>query len=97
MGKNTSSNSANNTANNSDANLMAELQRLRAENEALKAQKNAARTLTLKVSEKGGLSAYGLGRWPVTLYVEQWEFLLANVSKIKDFIAAHRGELTTKQ
>jgi len=46
--------------------LQAELERLRAENEALKGR--ASKGMTLKVSEKGGVSVYGLGRFPVTLY-----------------------------
>jgi hypothetical protein len=48
----------------------AELERLRAENERLK--KAASRGGSIRVSEKGGVSIYGLGRFPVTLYKEQW-------------------------
>jgi hypothetical protein len=54
-----------------DEDLKTEIQRLRAENEALK--KPARGQMSLKVSEKGGLSVYGLGRFPVTLYREQWK------------------------
>ncbi|MCJ7642719.1 MAG: hypothetical protein MUO29_12585 [Desulfobacterales bacterium] len=54
----------------SDDDMKAELERLRAENAALK--KTSARGLSLKVSEKGALSVYGMGRFPVTLYKEQW-------------------------
>jgi hypothetical protein len=53
-----------------DEDLKAEIERLRAENEALK--KPTRGQMSLKVSEKGGLSVYGLGRFPVTLYKEQW-------------------------
>ena len=56
--------------------MKAELERLRAENAALKATKTAAGSLSLKVSEKGALSVYGMGRFPVTLYKEQWLKLL---------------------
>jgi hypothetical protein len=76
-------------------NLQAELERLRAENEALKGR--AAKGLTLKVSEKGAMSVYGLGRFPVTLYKEQWEKLLAMTDDIRTFIAEHEGELKTKE
>ena len=58
----------------SDEDLRSELERLRSENEALK--KGAAKGVSLKVSEKGGLSVYGLGRFPITLYQEQWLKLL---------------------
>ena len=50
--------------------LKAEIERLRAENQSLK--KHSRGQMSLKVSEKGGLSVYGLGRFPVTLYREQW-------------------------
>jgi len=59
----------------SDEDLKTEIERLRAENEALK--KPTRGQMSLKVSEKGGLSVYGLGRFPVTLYKEQWIRLLA--------------------
>ena len=54
--------------------------------------------LTCKVSEKGALSVYGMGRWPVTLYAGQWERLLSteSVDAIKAFIAANAGKLTRK-
>jgi hypothetical protein len=78
-----------------DENLQAELERLRAENEALKGR--AAKGMTLKVSEKGAVSVYGLGRFPVTLYKEQWEKLLAMADDIRAFIAEHGAELKTKE
>jgi len=78
-----------------DDNLQAELERLRAENEALKGR--AAKGLTLKVSEKGAVSVYGLGRFPVTLYKEQWEKLLTMAEDIRAFLTEHDGELKTKE
>lgn len=79
----------------SDDDLRAELERLRRENEALK--KGAARGVSLKVSEKGGLSVYGLGRFPITLYKEQWTKLLDMSDEIRSFLAAHDKELKTKE
>ena len=78
----------------SDEDLRAELERLRSENEALK--KGAARPVSLKVSEKGGVSVYGLGRFPITLYQEQWLKLLDMAEEIRSFIAAHKSELKAK-
>ena len=75
--------------------LKAELEKLRAENEALK--KTSAKGLSMKISEKGGLSIYGLGRFPVTLYKEQWTKLLGMVDDIKAFIAANDDKLKTKE
>ncbi len=77
-----------------DEELRAELERLRAENESLK--KHSSRGVSLKVSEKGGVSVYGLGRFPVTLYKEQWTKLLAMADDIKAFINEHAKELKTK-
>lgn len=78
----------------SDEDLRAELERLRMENEALK--KGAAKGVSLKVSEKGGLSVYGLGRFPITLYKEQWTKLLDMSEEIRSFIAQHQAELKSK-
>ena len=64
--------------------LKAELEKLRAENEALKKVSSAG--LSMKVSEKGALSVYGLGRFPVTLYKEQWIRLLDLSDDIRKFI-----------
>jgi hypothetical protein len=75
--------------------LQAELERLRAENQALK--KTSSRGLSLKVSEKGGLSVYGLGRFPVTLYKEQWKKLLDMADEIRAFIQANDSQLKTKE
>lgn len=79
----------------SDDDMRAELERLRQENAALK--KGAARGVSLKVSEKGGLSVYGLGRFPVTLYKEQWTKLLDLSDEIRTFISTHDRELKTKE
>jgi len=78
----------------SDDDLKAELERLRRENAALK--KGAAAGLRLKVSEKGGLSIYGLGRFPVTLYKEQWLKLLDMTDDIRAFITANDAQLKAK-
>lgn len=74
--------------------LQAELERLRAENEALKAR--MAKKVSLRVSEKGAVSVYGLGRFPVTLYKEQWWKLLDMADEIRAFIAEHEAELKAK-
>jgi hypothetical protein len=79
----------------SDQDLKAELDRLRAENEALK--KTSSRGLSMKISEKGGLSVYGLGRFPVTLYKEQWIKLLGMADDIRTFIEANDAQLKTKE
>jgi hypothetical protein len=76
--------------------LQAELARLKAENEALRNKQQGERKLTVKISEKGALSVYGLGRFPVTLYREQWEFLLANSSGILAYIKANEKSLKVK-
>jgi hypothetical protein len=78
----------------SDDDLRAELERLRKENESLK--KGAAKGISMKVSEKGGLSIYGLGRFPITLYKEQWTKLLDMSDEIRSFLASHDAELKTK-
>jgi hypothetical protein len=74
--------------------LKAEVERLRAENEALKAK--GSRPMSIKVSEKGGVSVYGLGRFPVTLYKEQWLKLLAMAEEIRKFIAENESRLKVK-
>jgi hypothetical protein len=78
----------------SDEDPKAELERLRKENAALK--KEATSSIRMKVSEKGALSVYGMGRFPVTLYKEQWLKLLDMADDIQAFIAAHEGELKAK-
>lgn len=79
----------------SEEELKAELERLREENAALK--EGVASGLRLKVSEKGGVSVYGLGRFPVTLYKEQWLRLLEKADDIRAFIAANEAQLKSKK
>ena len=80
----------------SDEELQAEIARLRAENEALK--RPAVRgQMSLKVSEKGALSVYGLGRFPVTLYREQWDKLLGMADQIRQFIQDNDSQLKKKE
>ena len=75
--------------------MKAELERLRAENEALKNKKSGNGVLSMKVSEKGALSVYGMGRFPVTLYKEQWLKLLSIAEELKKFIADNNTSLNT--
>lgn len=83
-----------------EAEMKAELERLKAENESLKKQKEAhkraAPALSMKVSKKGAVSVYGLGRWPVTLYSAQWEKLLGLKEPLLAFMKEHASELKTK-
>jgi hypothetical protein len=74
--------------------VQAELARLRAENERLK--QGGRGKLAMKVSEKGALSVYGMGRFPVTLYKEQWLRLLSMADEIKGFIEANQDSLKAK-
>jgi len=78
-----------------DEDLRADLDRLRKENQALKQAPQAR--VTMKVSNKGGLSVYGLGRFPVTFYNEQWIKLLGMSTDIERFIREHDHELKTKE
>ncbi|HEY7447570.1 MAG TPA: hypothetical protein VH702_05435 [Vicinamibacterales bacterium] len=77
-----------------DDDLKAQLAQLKAENERLKSQRG--RSASLKVSEKGGVSVYGLGRFPVTLYKEQWTKLLDMADEIRAFIKENEADLKTK-
>jgi hypothetical protein len=79
----------------SDDDMKAELERLRNENAALK--KGASAGIRMKVSEKGAVSIYGMGRFPVTLYKEQWLKLLGMAEEIRAFIAANEGQLKAKE
>ena len=79
------------------ADFQAEIDRLLAENEHLRSTKSTGGKLTLKVSEKGALSVYGMGRFPVTLYREQWEKLIAAVPEIAGFIKANDKTLAKKE
>ena len=75
--------------------VKAELERLRAENEALK--RRTEKGTSLRVSEKGAVSVYGLGRFPVTLYQEQWLKLLGMADDIRAFISENEGRLKKKE
>lgn len=76
-------------------NLKDEVERLKAENSRLKEQTKVRQT-RLKVSEKGALSVYGLGRFPVTLYKEQWLKLLDMDPEIREFIKENDEALKAK-
>ena len=78
----------------SDEEMKAELDRLRSENAALK--KGTSSGVRMKVSEKGAVSVYGMGRFPVTLYKEQWLKLLGMADEIRAFIAANDAQLKAK-
>ncbi len=78
-----------------DEEMKAELERLKAENAALKAR--SGKGISMKVSEKGAVSVYGLGRFPVTLYQEQWVKLLDIADDIRAFIRENEGRLKKKE
>jgi hypothetical protein len=78
-----------------DDDVKAELERLRRENAALK--KGASESIRMKVSEKGAVSVYGMGRFPVTLYKEQWLRLLNMSDEIRAFIAENESRLKAKE
>ena len=75
--------------------LKAELERLKSENAALKAR--GSKGVSMKVSEKGGVSVYGLGRFPVTLYMEQWLKLLDLADDLRGFIKENEARLKKKE
>jgi hypothetical protein len=79
----------------SDEELKAELERLRSENAALK--RGTSSGIRMKVSDKGAVSVYGMGRFPVTLYKEQWLKLLDMAAEIRAFIAANESQLKAKE
>ena len=72
----------------------AEIERLRAEVAALK--NSNVRALSLKIGDKGGLSVYGLGRFPVTLYKEQWERLLDHKEVILEYMTENASRMKTR-
>lgn len=74
--------------------MKAELERLKAENEALKTR--GSKGISMKVSEKGGLSIYGMGRFPITLYKEQWTKLLEMADDIRAFMKDNDSKLKAK-
>jgi hypothetical protein len=77
-----------------DEDLRAELERLRAENEALKTK--GPRGLSLRVSEKGGVSLYGIRRFPITFYADEWEKILGMADDIRRFSEENAGQLKRK-
>jgi hypothetical protein len=77
-----------------DEDLKSQIERLTAENEALR--RSTSKGLSMKVSEKGALSVYGLGRFPVTLYKEQWLRLLDMTEDIRGFIKQNESQLRSK-
>jgi len=81
--------------------LKRQLEEMKREKEAVEAQLAAekakqTRAVYLKVSEKGGASLYGIRRFPITFYVEEWNRILDMEPEIRAFLKAHEGELTTK-
>ena len=74
--------------------MMAIIAKQQAELEALK-RKPAGR-LSMKVSEKGAISVFGLQRFPVTLYASQWERILGMADEIRDFIKTNKAMLASK-
>lgn len=78
----------------SDDAMQEELERLRAENAALKAGQQKG--LRLQVSAKGGVSLYGIRRFPVTFYMEEWERILGMSDEIQAFIRENASELKQK-
>ncbi len=82
-----------------DETLEQKLARLEAENQALREQTERKKDsqLRLKVSEKGCLSVYGLGRFPVTLYKEQWVRLLDYTDEIRSFLKENDALLKGKK
>lgn len=89
------SNQATNTAAEVTA-MQAEIAKLRAERDALAAKAAAKQRVTYKVSAKGAISVYGLGRFPVTLYATQWAALFAHKAAIEDFAVKNRASLAVK-
>ena len=78
-----------------ESEMQAELERLRAENAQLKDKGKGG--ISLKVSEKGAVSLYGMGRFPVTLYKEQWLRVLASAAEIEAFLRENESRLKSKE
>lgn len=78
-----------------ESEMKTELERLRAENAQLKTKEKGG--ISLKVSEKGAVSLYGMGRFPVTLYKEQWRRILESAAEIETFIRENEAKLKTKE
>jgi hypothetical protein len=83
-----------NAKDKNTADLLGQIEALKAE--LAKAKQAGERRLSLKVSEKGAVSVYGMGRFPVTLYQGQWEKLFSMVDTIRQFIADNKDKLATK-
>jgi hypothetical protein len=81
--------------NGKDKDLLAQIEALKAENAKLKEARNAK--LSFKVSEKGALSVYGMGRFPVSLYRGQWERLIQVIPQLQAFIAENSAKLAVKE
>ena len=77
-----------------DEDLRAELERLRAENEALKSR--SSREMRLKVSEKGAVSLYGIRRFPITFYADEWERVFEMMNEVRKFIRENEDSLKRK-
>lgn len=75
---------------------LAHLTREELEAMVVRSQQASQRKLTLKVSEKGAVSLYGMGRFPVTLYGSQWERLLDNAIAIREFLKDNANLLSVK-
>ena len=77
--------------------LLAQIQALTAENASLKANSQAKKAGSkIRVSEKGAVSVYGLGRFPITLYQSQWVKLFGMIEEVKSFIEENKAALTEK-
>jgi hypothetical protein len=59
-------------------------------------QRKSAGALSFKVSDKGAVSVYGMGRFPVTLYYEQWLRLLGAADELRTFLEENKGKLKLK-
>jgi hypothetical protein len=77
------------------ADLMAQIEALKSENAKLKEARSAK--ISFKVSEKGALSVYGMGRFPITLYKGQWERLIQVIPQLQAFMAENSAKLAVKE
>lgn len=77
--------------------LLKQIEKLKAENDALKTSKHKARALSFKVTEKGAISVYGLQRFPVTLYFNQWTKLIDAIEMLKKYAEEHKDKLSVKE
>ena len=70
---------------------------LKAKLAELEAKQKRGSTMSFKVSDKGGVSVYGLGRFPVTLYYEQWNKLLDRAEDLREFLESNKDKLKLKE